>query len=87
MTATELPGWADYTVTVGTEYAGYLENSLAVYLGGLRIMDLGDGRAALDAEAVEALKRQPEDADGCIEIEGSELLMWLQGGIYVLCRA
>lgn len=87
MTAIELPGWTDYTVTVGAEYAEYLENSLAVYLGGLRIMNLGDGRAALDAEAVEALKRQPEDADGCIEVEGSELLMWLEGAIYPLSRA
>ena len=50
-------------------------------------MNLGDGRAALDAEAVEALKRQPADADGCIEVEGSELLMWLEGAIYPLSRA
>jgi hypothetical protein len=58
-----LPSWTDYTVTVGTVYAAYLEQS-GTALGGLRIMDLGDGRAALDAEAVQCLQRQPEDADG-----------------------
>lgn len=77
MTATATsPTWASYIVTVGTEYAKYLEES-GVALGGIRIMDLGDGRAVLDGEAVASLQRQPGDADGCI---GSDLVMWLQGG-------
>jgi hypothetical protein len=82
MTGTELPSWTDYTVSVGTEYAAYLENSLAVHLGGLRIMDLGDGRAALDDEAVTRLLREPEDSDGCIEQGDGGLVMWIDCSPY-----
>lgn len=78
MATTQLPGWTDYTVTVGAEYAQYLEES-GTALGGLRIMNLGDGRVALDSDAVEALKRQPEDADGCID---ENMWMWLQGNSF-----
>lgn len=85
MTAT-LPSWTDYTVTVGAEYAAYLEDSGRA-LGGLRIVDLGDGRAALDAGAVEQLKGQPEDADGCISHDDDGLRMWLQGSPFQVSPA
>ena len=80
MTAAELPAWTDYIISLGpwTEYAKFMEDAAAA-LGGLRIMDLGDGRIALDDTAVEQLRRQPEDADGCIEDTGGELLMWIEG--------
>jgi hypothetical protein len=83
--ATELPGWTDYTVTTGPESAKYLEQS-GTALGGLRIMDLGDGVAALDAEAVKALARQPEDANGHVQLgeEGYGHLIWLDGTSYPL---
>lgn len=86
MTATQLPTWTDYTVTVGTEYAQYMEQT-ATTLGGLRIMDLGDGRIALDGDAVAALQRQPEDSDGCIEEDEGGLLLWIQGGSFPVSPA
>ena len=67
MAGTALPTWTDYTAGIGTGYAAYMEQS-ATALGGLRIMDMGDGRIALDSEAVAALLRQPEDADGCADL-------------------
>ena len=71
-----ITGWAEYTVETGSaEYGEYLEEA-AHHLGGLRMHHLGAGRVVLDSEAVEALKRQPEDADGCID---DEMQMWLQG--------
>lgn len=75
---TEMPAWATHTINFrtgrgehgdGTEYAAYMERS-GVHAGGLRIMDLGDGRVALDESAIEDLRRQPEDADGCIDDDG-----------------
>jgi hypothetical protein len=86
MTTPELPTWTDCTVTVGTEYAKYLEES-GTTLGGLRIMDLGDGRAALGTDAVAALRRQPEDADGYIEDTPDGLVLWIQGAAFSLTPA
>jgi hypothetical protein len=87
-TTASLPSWTEYTVNVGTEYAAYLEES-GRHLGGLKIMDLGDGRAALDAEAVGHLQRQPEDADGGISPaeDGGGLQVWLQGTPYPVSPA
>ena len=75
-----ITGWAEYTVETGSaEYGEYLEEA-AHHLGGLRMHHLGAGRVVLDSEAVEALKRQPEDADGVIERDVTGILqMWLQG--------
>ena len=74
----QLPSWTEYTVNVGAGYATYLEES-GPRIRTLCIMDLGDGRVALDTHAVEALQRQPEDADGHID---SEMQMWLEGDPY-----
>jgi hypothetical protein len=86
MTA-ELPSWTDYTVNVGSENVKYLERASAAL--GLRIMDLGDGNVALDAEAVICLARQPEDADGCITIPGEltaedRITVWIKGAGFPL---
>ena len=83
MTA-ELPGWTDYTVTVGAENIKYLERVSAAI--GLRIIDLCDGRAALDAEAVKTLARQPEDAQGHVQLseDDSGHLIWIEGISYAL---
>jgi hypothetical protein len=84
---TELPGWTDYTVTfTDTEHATYMQQT-GVALGGLRIMDMGGGKVALDQEAVEKLLRQPEDADGCIEDSGGGLLLWISGYSYTVSPA
>lgn len=87
MTA-ELPSWTDYTVTADDEAVRYLTDAGAA-LGGLRIMDLGDGHAALDVEAFRALARQPEDATVSIEVAGEltaekRHLVWLAGVSYPL---
>lgn len=52
-------------------------------------MDLGDGRAALDAEAVRALARQPEDANGHVVLAAfaGDHLMWIAGNSYPLERS
>lgn len=78
-----LPTWTEYTATVGADHAAYLEKS-GIHLGGLRIVDLGDGRAAFDAEAVEALERQPADADGCVTHDDDGLHIWIGGDAYPL---
>jgi hypothetical protein len=82
MTA-ELPSWTDYTVNVGTENIKYLERASAAL--DLRIMDLGDGRAALDVGSVQCLARQPEDTRSCrvtLSLEGH--LLWIEGDSYEL---
>lgn len=84
---TDLPSWTDYTATVGSENVKYLERAAAGL--GLRIMDLGDGSAALDAEAVRTLARQPEDANGCVTLageltDGSRHMIWIEGESYPL---
>lgn len=77
-TTRELPSWTDYTADLGSdEYAEYMEQS-AQALGGLRIMNLGNGRIALDGDAVATLQRQPEDADGGIEHSDGKLTMWIE---------
>lgn len=88
MTATALPSWTDYTASVGTEHATAMEDAGRV-LGGLRIMDLGDGRIALDQSAVEQLQEQPEHADGVINEDetGGGLLLWIGGDPYPLAPA
>lgn len=69
-----------YTVRTGSqEYADYLVQS-GLTLGGLRILDQGDGVVSLDEFAYNALRKQPEDADGCIEETDDGPVMWLQGG-------
>jgi hypothetical protein len=76
---TAIPAWADYTVDAGMQHSASLVQA-APHLGGLRIIDLGDGRAALDEDAVQALMRQPEDADGCITTDDDgHLSMWIGG--------
>lgn len=80
----EIPGWATHVINFrtdlgehgdGTEYAAYMEKS-GLAAGGLRIMDLGDGRVALDESAIADLRKQPEDADGCIDEDGQ---CWISG--------
>jgi len=71
-----------YTVSTGSaEYADYLVRS-GQHLGGLRILDQGDGTVTLDEAAFDALLNQPEDADGCIEDTDEGPVMWLQGGMF-----
>ena len=78
-----IPTWATYTARVGTANAQYLEKSAAA-LGGLRITDV-IGAVALDDEAVAALERQPEDANGFIDRDSDgHLTMWLQGNPHSL---
>lgn len=68
-----------FTVSTGSQdYADYLVQS-GFTLGGLRILDQGDGVVSLDEFAYQALRGQPEDADGCIEETDEGPVMWLQG--------
>lgn len=71
MTETQTPTWATCTITFGDtepgrELAASMEQAGRA-LGGIRIMDLGNGTVALDETAVADLERQPADADGCID--------------------
>ena len=78
MTTTLVPGWATHVIDFGNaEYAEYMEQSGRA-LGGLRIVNLGDGSVALDESAVADLARQPSDADGCID-DGQ---CWINGYPY-----
>ena len=76
-----LPSWTTHVISFvtphsdGRDMAAYLQ-SCGRALGGARIMDLGDGRAALDDAAVAELRGEPEDADGCID---AEMRCWISG--------
>jgi hypothetical protein len=76
-TTSQIPAWADYIVSLwgSQDYADYIASSVDV-VGGRALM-LGDGRVALDDNAVRWLRRQPEDADGCID---DDMQLWMEGG-------
>ena len=82
----EPPVWATHVVNFGPgeidpahspyrTYGAFMEH-VGEHAGGLRIMDLGDGRVALDEAAIDDLRRSPVDADGCID---DQLQIWIGG--------
>jgi hypothetical protein len=88
-----LPAWTTHLIDFGARdgrgpselydsYAAYMEHA-ARTLGGLRIVAVEGDRdaAALDGEAVEALRSEPDDANGVID---DEMRCWVAGSAFAV---
>jgi hypothetical protein len=84
--STLLPAWNVYMAEVGEDHAQYMAET-GMARGGLRIADLGDGRIALDEDAVQNLMRLIDDDDGVVVRDGDKLQLWISGWPYLVSPA